>query len=79
MTVEAIKDAILQLSEPERRQLAEWFEELEEVASDRQTEQDFSPGRRGIHLLEEVKPDVAAGRSQPMEEFLSESKANRDL
>ena len=58
MTVEAIKDAILQLSEPERRQLAEWFEELEHESWDRQTEQDFSPGRRGIHLLEEVKADL---------------------
>ena len=32
MTVEAIKDAITHLSEQERKQLADWFEELEEQA-----------------------------------------------
>jgi hypothetical protein len=36
------------------RQLADWFEELEEEAWDRQMEQDFAPGGRGAHLLEEV-------------------------
>ena len=30
MTVEAIKDAIVHLSEPERNELANWFGELEE-------------------------------------------------
>jgi hypothetical protein len=30
MTVEAIKDAITRLSEEERKQVADWFDELEE-------------------------------------------------
>ena len=32
MTVDAIKAAIEQLSEPERRELADWFDELEQEA-----------------------------------------------
>jgi hypothetical protein len=54
MTVEAIKDAIVHLPEPERKQLADWLEEMEEQAWDRQMEQDFAPGGRGAHLLEEI-------------------------
>jgi hypothetical protein len=78
MTVEAIKDAIVHLSDQERKLLAEWFEEFEEVAWDRQMEQDFAPGGRGAHLLEEVNADVAAGRTKPMREFLAEAKAKRE-
>jgi hypothetical protein len=32
MTVEAIKDAIARLSEEERKQVSDWFDELEEEA-----------------------------------------------
>jgi hypothetical protein len=78
MTVEAIKDAIVHLSEPERQQLADWFEELEEEAWDRQMERDFAPGGRGVHFREEVKADIAAGRTKPMHEFLAEAKAKRE-
>ena len=35
MTLEASKDAIIHISEPERRQLADWFGEMEEEAWDR--------------------------------------------
>lgn len=77
MTVEAIKDAIVHLSEQERKQLADWFEEIEEEAWDREMEKDFAPGGRGAHLLEEVKADIAAGRTKPMSEFLAEVKARR--
>lgn len=78
MTVETIKDAITHLSEQERKRLANWFEELEKEAWDRQMEQDFAPGGRGAHLLEEVKADIAAGRTKPMHEFLAEAKAKRE-
>jgi len=74
MTVEAIKDAIAHLSEAERKQLVAWVEELEEEVWDRQMEEDFVPGGRGVHLLSEVQADIAAGRIQPMEEFLAEAK-----
>ena len=76
--MEAIKDAIVYLSEPERRQLANWFEDVEEDAWDRQMERDLAPGGRGAHLLEETKADVAAGRTKPLHEFLAEAKAQRE-
>jgi hypothetical protein len=78
MTVEDIKDAIVHLSEPQRQQLAEWFDEVKEDEWDRQIEKDFSPGGRGHHLLQEVEADIAAGRTKPMEEFLAEAKAKRE-
>ena len=78
MTVEAIKDAIAHLSEPERRELADWFEDLEEAAWDRQMERDLAPGGRGVHLVQEVKADITAGRTKPMHEFLAEAKVKRE-
>ena len=58
MTVEAIKAAIEQLSEPERRKLADWFTELEEQAWDADMERDFSPGGRGHHLVEKINQEI---------------------
>jgi len=70
MTVEAIKDAIAHLSEEERKQLANWFEELEEDAWDRQMERDFAPGGRGAHLLEKIDRQIDAGTFTSLEEGL---------
>ena len=39
MNVDAIKDAIVHLSVPERQKLAEWFGELQEDEWDRQMEE----------------------------------------
>jgi hypothetical protein len=41
-------------------------------------ERDFSPHGRGVHLLEEVKAEIAAVRVKPIEEFLAEAKAKRE-
>ena len=62
MTVEAIKEAISQLSRPDRQRLATWFDELQEDVWDRQMEEDFAPGGRGAHLLEKVNREIDAGR-----------------
>ena len=62
MTVQAIKDAIEQLSEPERRELADWFGQLGEEAWDAEMEQDFAPGGRGHHLIEKTNQDIAQGK-----------------
>jgi hypothetical protein len=78
MTVEAIKEAIVHLSEPERRELTEWFDELKEDEWDRQMEKDFSPGGRGAHLLEKVEADIAAGKFRPVEEFCAERKRKHE-
>lgn len=74
MTVDAIKQEISHLSEPERKELIDWIEELEEQAWDREMERDFAPGGRGTRLAAEVDADIAAGRTQPLEEFLAEAK-----
>lgn len=79
MTVEAIKDAIAHLSEQERKQLADWFEELEEDAWDRQMEQDFAPGGRGAHLLEKIDRQIDAGNFTSLEEGLRRRREQRIL
>jgi hypothetical protein len=70
MTVEAIKVAIEQLSTPERRELADWFEQIEEVAWDAEMEQDFAPGGRGHHLVEKINQQIDDGKFTPMEKGL---------
>jgi hypothetical protein len=70
MTVEAIKAAIEQLSEPERRKLADWFTELEEQAWDAEMERDFSPGGRGHHLVEKINQEIDKAKFAPLEEGL---------
>ena len=70
MTVEAIKDAIAHLSEEERKQAADWFDELEEEAWDRQMERDFADGGRGAHLLEKIDRQIDAGNFASLEDGL---------
>jgi hypothetical protein len=70
MTVEAIKAAIGQLTEPERRELADWLEQLEEQAWDAEMEQDFSPGGPGHHLVEKINQEIDQGKFTPLEKGL---------
>jgi thiamine pyrophosphate-dependent acetolactate synthase large subunit-like protein len=58
MTVEAIKAAIEDLPEPERRKLADWLEERGEQAWDAEMERDFSAGGRGHHLVEKIDQQI---------------------
>ncbi len=73
--MEAIKDAITHLSEQERKQLADWFQELDEDAWDRQMAQDFAPGGRGAHLLEKIDRQIEAGNFTSLEEGLRQRRA----
>jgi hypothetical protein len=77
MTVEGIKAAIEQLSEADRRKLADWFEEMEEQAWDKQIEQDFSPGGRGMPLVAELERELAEGKTRPMEEGFAARRKSR--
>ena len=70
MTVEAIKAAIEQLTEPDRQKLADWFEQLEEQAWDAEMDQDLSPGGRGHHLVEKIGQEIDEGRFTPLEKGL---------
>jgi len=74
MTVDAIKDAIAHLPEPERKQLADWFEEMEEQAWDRRMEQDFAPGGRGAHLLDKIDRQIDTGNFTSLEEGLRQRR-----
>jgi hypothetical protein len=71
MTVEAIKAAIEGLPEPDRRNLAEWLDDLEERAWDEEMARDSAPGGRAASLLGQVRRDMAAGKARPMAEGLT--------
>jgi hypothetical protein len=61
MTVEAIKDAIVHLSGEERKQLADWLEELEEEAWDRGPGGLGSGARRPVLLERRVQDGGQTG------------------
>lgn len=58
MTVDAIKAAIEQLPEQERRELADWLDEMENRAWDAEMERDFAPGGRGQHLADDINQQI---------------------
>lgn len=61
MAVEAIKAAIQELSEPERQNPANWFDDLEEQAWDAEIERGFSPGGRDYDLLRRITSEIDKG------------------
>ncbi len=77
MTLEAIKEAIAELSLGEKARLAAWLLQQDAEEWDRQIQEDFSQGGRGMALLEEAEADVREGRVKPMGRFLAEAKARR--
>jgi hypothetical protein len=77
MTLEAIKAVIEQLTEPERRELADWFEQLEERAWDAEMEQDLSPGGRGHPLVEKINQEIDEGKFTPLEKGLRSRQEQR--
>ena len=77
MTIEAIKEAIADLPRDERARLAAWVLQQDLEEWDRQIQDDFSPGGRGMALLEEAQADAREGRSKPMDDFLAEIRARR--
>jgi len=78
MTLEAIKEAITELPSDEKSRLAAWLPRQDIGEWDRQIEEDFSPGGRGMALLEEAEADVRAGQTKPMDSFLAEARAKRN-
>jgi len=49
---------------PKQKQsaLLRWLEEREQAAWDAEIERNFSPGGRGMPLLEKVRADIRAGK-----------------
>jgi hypothetical protein len=68
MSVDAIKDAIAALPFEERHALAVWLNELDYDAWDKQMVGDFSPGGRGMDLVDKVKREIADGKTAPLQE-----------
>jgi hypothetical protein len=77
MTVEAIKVAIAELPADEKTRLAAWVLQQDMKEWDSQIEEDFSPGGRGMALLEEAEADVREGRVRPLDDLLAEAKVRR--
>jgi hypothetical protein len=77
MTVEAIKAAIEDLPESERRKLVDWLEELDEQAWDAEIERDFSPGGRGHHLVEKIDQHIDRHGSTLLDEGLRSRQKKR--
>jgi len=77
MTVEAIKDAIQQLPDEQRASLAAWLNEMEYDGWDKQMVKDFSVGGLGMKLVEQVKQEIAEGKSRPMEDGFRQRRGNR--
>ena len=77
MSVEAIKAAIEQLPEPDRRKLADWLDDLEERSRDAQIDRDFSAGGRGTQLLHQVEREIAKGKAQPIQEGFARRREPR--
>ncbi|HEX7361220.1 MAG TPA: hypothetical protein VF283_12085 [Bryobacteraceae bacterium] len=75
MTVDAIKEAIAQLPEYERHSLAAWVNELDYDAWDRQMAADFSPGGRGMMLVERVEREVVQGTAVPFQQGMEQAKS----
>ncbi len=76
MTVEALKEEIAHLSEPEPKHLVDWLEVIEDQAWDSEMTRDFSVDGRAAYLMAEVQADVAASRTRPLSETIAELKAN---
>lgn len=70
-TVLEIESAIRQLPHEEFWKLAEWFDEAKSEAWDRQIEADALSGKLD-KLWEEAELEIAAGKTQPLDEFLAD-------
>ena len=66
MTLDAIKEAIERLPQPEKSALLDWLHERDQRDWAAQIEADFSPGGAGMALLREVDQQIEQGR---LEEF----------
>jgi hypothetical protein len=74
MTLEAIKEAIQHLPENKRRQLAGWFDEMEEAAWDAEIERDFAPGGKGERLAKQIQQEISEDTARPLEEGLAKRR-----
>jgi len=74
MTLENIKEAIESLSEEDRRNLANWFAEVEATEWDEEMERDFAPGGRAEHLFAELQREATQVNPGTLEEGLTKRR-----
>jgi hypothetical protein len=77
MTIGAIKEAIEQLQPRARTRLAAWILRRDRKEWDRQIEEDFSNGGRGMALLEEAEADLRKGMTRPLDGLLALARTKR--
>ncbi|HLY59339.1 MAG TPA: hypothetical protein VKV95_01090 [Terriglobia bacterium] len=77
MTLEAIKQAIVELPEREKTTLVAWLKEQDALAWDKEIEEDFSEGGAGMALLEKWDAEIRAGKSEHLDEFLAHREPAR--
>lgn len=78
MTVDAIKDAIGQLSDVEKTILTAWLARQDTESWDKQIEEDFSEGGSGMALVEQWDAEIRAGQTISLEEFLEERNSEQN-
>jgi hypothetical protein len=74
MTLEAIKQAITELPEPEKTALVARLTEQDAKAWDKQMDGALSEGGAGMALLETCDAEIKAVRSVPLGEFLAQQE-----
>ena len=74
MTLEAIKEAIAELPNPEKTSLMSWLNAQDAEDWDRQIEADFSEGGAGVALLEQWDSEIATGGSMSLDEFFRQRR-----
>ena len=75
MTLEAIKEAIIELADTDKAALVSWVNRQDAQAWDKQMEADFSEGGAGMALLRQWDAEIGSGNSISLEEFLQQPEA----
>ena len=66
MTLNAIKSAIDELPEEEKRALVDWLLSLDREKWDEEISEDFSVGGRGMKMLDEADAAIDRGDFKPL-------------
>ncbi len=71
-TAQEIEAAITRLSPKEYLRVRRWFWARDNELWDRQIAADSAAGRHD-HLVKEIEEDIAAGRTQPLDEIIHDA------
>ncbi|MBM3860714.1 MAG: hypothetical protein FJ395_13830 [Verrucomicrobia bacterium] len=68
--VEQIEAEITKLPSQEVREVSRWLQEYEAELWDEEMERDAQPGGPLDKLAQQARQEIAAGKTQPLDEFL---------